>query len=407
MVINKFIIQLITGPRFYMGGGGSKVSAQDKLYANPQFQMALQAQENQRALDASRYNVEGPQGRTGWNPKTSTYHTILSPEQQKLYESTTQNQNNAADFLASQTGMYQDALRNPISNGGVYSDMADQQAGSLSSVLGEPISGGDMAQRQRIEDALMARLNPSLERDQNALSQSLANQGLAPGSEAYTNAMKDQSRRVNDARLGVIGQGTREMQATQGMDLARRSQAMGESQGLVGLAQNQQQLGNNSRNQVMSERAGLMQQAGNAQIPAYNGAPQQQTPVNISQMLQNYGNNQNNAQQAKQASKNGAMGSGIGALGSIGGAFAGSPLGSAAIGSLFSDRRLKENIVCVGKTKYGLNLYHFNYIRDPHTRYQGVMADEVKEIMPEAVRTGNDSFMSVDYGMLGLKMKEV
>jgi hypothetical protein len=373
-----------------MGGGGAKANP---LYDNPLFQATIQSRLNSDALKESRFNQAGPQGSTTWNGNTQT--TTLSPEQQRLYDSSTANQNRISDFAGYQAGQYGDILRKPISSGGVYSGMADQQAGALSSVLGEPISGGDMAQRQHIEDALMARLNPSLERDQNALSQSLANQGLSPGSEAYTNAMQDQSRRVNDARLGVIGHGTQEMQATQAMDLARRSQAMGESSGLLNLAQNKQNIENLPRNQAMSENAGLMQQAGNAQVPAYSGAPMQQNPVNIAQMMQNYGNNQNNAQQAKQASKNGAMSSGIGALGTVGGAL------------LASDRRLKENIVCIGKTKHGLNLYHFNYIRDPHTRYQGVMADEVKDVMPEAVITGSDGFMSVDYGLLGIKMKEV
>lgn len=343
MVISKslrnFIIQLFTGPRFYLGGG-AKTNA---LYDNPAFQATIQSQLNADALKQSRFNQTGPQGSTTWNGNTQT--TTLSPEQQRLYDSSTANQNRISDFTGQQAGQYGDILR-------------------------QQISGGDMAQRQRVEDAMMARLQPSLDRDQNQLAQSLANQGLAPGSEAYTNAMQDQSRRVNDARLGVIGQGTQEMMATQGM-------------------------ANNQRNQAMSENAGLMQQAGNAQVPAYSGAPMQQTPVNVAQMFQNYGNNQNNAQQAKQASKNGMMSSGAGALGTIGAA------------AMMSDRRLKENIVKIGTTKHGLNLYHFNYIRDPHTRYEGVMADEVKDVMPEAVRTGNDGFMSVDYGMLGLKMREV
>jgi len=419
----NFIIQLFTGPRFFLGGG-VKQSAQEKLYANPQFQAVLQRQENQQALEASRFNQVGPQGTTTWNGNTQT--TALSPEQQRLYDSSTANQNRSSDFIGDMDSQYLNTLKDPLSYGGMYADFAKQQAGDYGDVLKQPISGGDMAQRQRVEDAMMARLNPSLERDEKRLIQSLANQGLSPGGEAYTNAMQDNSRRVNDARLGVIEQGTGEMQATQAMDLARRSQVMGENQGLMGLSQNQQGLSNNIRNQAMSERTGLLQQSGNSEIPAYSGAATQQTPTNIAQMLQQYGTNQNNAQQANKASNNSILSSSMGMLGTLGGSLLGGPFGAvlggmvggAAGGGLSSgtkkglkysssDRRLNENIVCVGKPKHGLNLYHFNYIRDPHTRYQGVMADEVKAIMPEAVRTGNDSFMSVDYGMLGLKMKEV
>jgi hypothetical protein len=60
--------------------------------------------------------------------------------------------------------------------------------------------------RARVEDALFQRLNPILERDRAGLETRLRNQGLTPGGEAYTNAMGDFGRNVNDARLAVIGQ---------------------------------------------------------------------------------------------------------------------------------------------------------------------------------------------------------
>jgi hypothetical protein len=73
-----------------------------------------------------------------------------------------------------------------------------------------------------------------------------------------------------------------------------------------------------------------------------------------------------------------------------------------------SDRRLKENIVLVGKDeRTGLNLYEFNYTKDPERRFCGVMADEVQSVMPNAVIRGADGFDSVCYGMLGLEMLEV
>lgn len=249
------------------GGKAPKKSLNDLMYENPQYQAAVQQQQNEAATQLARFNQWGPQGSTIWQGNNQV--TRLSPEQQNLYSQTTGNQQKAADFLSDQTGQYRDVLRGDI-------------------------SGGDAAQRQHIEDALMARLNPSLERDQASLAQSLANQGLAPGSEAYTNAMLDQSRRVNDARLGVIGQGTQEMLATQSMDL-------------------------NKRNQVMSESQGLQQQAGDASVPAYSGSSGAINPVNMSQILQNYNRNNQETQIAnqnvKQASKN-QIGSAAGSLGS-------------------------------------------------------------------------------------------
>ena len=71
-----------------------------------------------------------------------------------------------------------------------------------------------------------------------------------------------------------------------------------------------------------------------------------------------------------------------------------------------SDIHLKENIVSVGTTAHGLTLYHFNYIGDD-VRYEGVMAQDVATIMPEAVKTMDNGFLGVNYGMLGIEMSIV
>lgn len=70
-----------------------------------------------------------------------------------------------------------------------------------------------------------------------------------------------------------------------------------------------------------------------------------------------------------------------------------------------SDIRLKENIEKVGTTVHGLSLYEFNYKGGP-TRFRGVMAHEVEEVMPEAVHMDGD-YMTVDYGLLGIEMEAV
>lgn len=76
-------------------------------------------------------------------------------------------------------------------------------------------------------------------------------------------------------------------------------------------------------------------------------------------------------------------------------------------GFKLSDRRAKENIALVGvDDATGINLYEFNYLGDDR-RYRGVMADEVIDVMPDAVSVNEDGFMQVNYGMLGLQMVEV
>jgi len=70
-----------------------------------------------------------------------------------------------------------------------------------------------------------------------------------------------------------------------------------------------------------------------------------------------------------------------------------------AVGSFIaaSDRRLKTDIKKVGQLDNGLNVYTYKYLNGK-TTYVGVMADEVKDIMPEALGPTMDGFMTVDYG---------
>lgn len=83
---------------------------------------------------------------------------------------------------------------------------------------------------------------------------------------------------------------------------------------------------------------------------------------------------------------------------------AGATLGAAWIKS---DPRLKQNIELVGRDeRTGLNLYEFAYKDDPHKRWRGVMADEVRLVMPSVVHTNEEGFMSVDYGALGIEMTQ-
>ena len=62
----------------------------------------------------------------------------------------------------------------------------------------------------------------------------------------------------------------------------------------------------------------------------------------------------------------------------------------------YSDRRLKENIKRVGRLANGLAVYAYNYIWDSVPRL-GVMSDEVRKVMPEAVRVHPSGYDMVDY----------
>jgi hypothetical protein len=73
---------------------------------------------------------------------------------------------------------------------------------NLSNVAQMPVNAGTTGQA-----AIMSRLAPQLERQQKLTAQSLANQGLVAGGEAYTNAMRDQSQQQNDLLTQAALQG--------------------------------------------------------------------------------------------------------------------------------------------------------------------------------------------------------
>lgn len=74
------------------------------------------------------------------------------------------------------------------------------------------------ADRQAVTDALLSRVNPMLERDESALETKLIGQGFVPGTPAFTEAMRDHSVRVNDARMGAILAGGQEQSRLAGLD---------------------------------------------------------------------------------------------------------------------------------------------------------------------------------------------
>jgi hypothetical protein len=73
--------------------------------------------------------------------------------------------------------------------------------------------------------------------------------------------------------------------------------------------------------------------------------------------------------------------------------------------AIFSDRRMKTSIFKMRKHAAGINIYLFQYKGDP-TWYEGVMADEVEKVVPEAV-TVIDGFKAVFYDKIGAELRVV
>jgi hypothetical protein len=71
-------------------------------------------------------------------------------------------------------------------------------------------------------------------------------------------------------------------------------------------------------------------------------------------------------------------------------------LGQVGAGIAASDRRVKTNIIPVGKTRDGLTLYQFRYV-DGSGPFMGVMAQEVEQTKPEALGPMVNGYMTVNY----------
>jgi hypothetical protein len=69
-----------------------------------------------------------------------------------------------------------------------------------------------------------------------------------------------------------------------------------------------------------------------------------------------------------------------------------------------SDIRLKRDIAPLRGLDSGIGLYRYRYLWSD-TIHVGVMAQEVADVMPEAVQRGADGYMRVDYARLGLRVQ--
>lgn len=179
---------------------------------------------------------------------TYTATQTLSPENQRIQNKTEEAQLNFSTLAADQSARLKGLLGRPVDASTLpESGDADairqtnlQRVGQgpvLQTELGDvgdvqrhiadagPITrtyGTDFSKdRQRVEDALMARMSPRLEQDRQRLESRLASQGIRIGSDAYQSAMDDFSRQTNDARFGAILNAGQEQSRLTGLAASR------------------------------------------------------------------------------------------------------------------------------------------------------------------------------------------
>jgi hypothetical protein len=264
---------------------------------------------------------------------------------------------------------------------------------------------------------------------QNVTSANFAN---AAQQQAYNQAQGN-AQFQNAAQAQQYGQNLSDMQAQNaavgqrfGMDTSNQASTNNAQTQQYNAAMANANLNNQQLSQIYNQQlqSGQMSNAASNQQLAQNQAVQQ-NPLNILQALRTgaqlntanlpavgvsqpgqlanwqgadmlgaataqgqYDQSVYNAQAAANAQM---MSAGIGAAGALGGA---------GIKSAASDRRLKKNIKRIGTHILGIGLYTWDYLwGEP---FAGVMADEVEQVMPEAIVMHPSGFKMVNYSMLGL-----
>jgi len=303
-----------------------------------------------------KYEVTGadPYGNPTW-----TATQALSPAQQQLLDYQNQASLGLGKLAGQGLGYVENMLKTPFDTSKL------------------PSTGFNPS--QTYQEAYMQRLAPQLQQNREQLQQRLANQGIDIGSTAYDRAMMQQAQRENDLLAAATTQGF-------GVGQQARQTAL----------QEQAYLRNEPLNTLSAVRTGAQVQG-----PQFVNSAQQATTagpdlLGAAGMQYNAAMGDFNARNAAQANLNQG-------LFSLGGAAMMAPAGTFA----FSDVRLKENIKPIGIMANGLTLYSFEYVDEVKSHplagdgiHVGVMAQEVEQVFPYAVKTLDDGYKVVDYGLL-------
>lgn len=223
----------------------------------------------------------------------------------------------------------------------------------MQSVLGN-LFGGSNVDKQAADSVFKAfsdRYQPVFERQSNHLQDRLVNQGIPVGSEAYSRAMSDMSQTQNDALQQAAYQSVQAGQQARNNEIANNLSIFSAFNPL-----------NHYTGSTAQGNASMYDNAYNSQLAQFQAQ-----------------------QQAKQNMANGWLNLGTQA-------------GLGMLGWLSSDARIKENLRPVGQLFNGLTVYAFNFPGEQTTRI-GLVAQEVQQLIPEAVTETDEGLLAVDYDL--------
>jgi len=223
-------------------GGGEPAQAAVPDYvgaANATAAGSLQAAKY--ATVANRSNQVNPYGTLTWEKGADDYSpwkqtVAFTPEGQKLF-----------DLQQAQDLAYGQAAQKGFENiRGLFENPKIDE----SKLTAMPMNAGVNSQA-----AIMSRLRPTLDQEQQALEASLANKGISLGSQAYNRSQNLQDQRMNDLELQAARQGIE-------LDMNARQQGLQEQYSAM----------QNPLNMLNSLKSGSQVQA-----PQFSNYAQQQT----------------------------------------------------------------------------------------------------------------------------------
>ena len=234
-----------------------------------------------------------------------TAETALSETAQKRFDTTNAATQNMADAAKLLSGQVIDTTGRPISYDGL-----PELAGS----------GGYGEQRRAVEDAMLARMQPAMEKRRQDMERNLSNRGIKLGNEQWNQGFDEVNRAENDARLAAVMAGGQEQSRLAGLDSATRAQLLQER--------------NNQANEPINRLAALLSQT-QVNTPQYQTyTPQGMATTDVAGIAQQNFANQNSAYQAKMQQQNAMYGGlfGLGAAGIMANPFTAAGKAAAGIG---------------------------------------------------------------------------
>lgn len=369
---------------------------------------------------ANRVNQVGPDGSVTWslrpgadpmNPQAGDYiqTTRLSGAQQGIYDSGNRITQDFLNTAEQGLGRVQEGFGSAFDTSGLPG-LQSAPGVQLSMRAGVPRTGLSTndysADKQRVVDAMMSRVNPQFDEARSAAENRLLNSGIEKGTEAWNREMTRLDQGLTDARMQAELAGGQEQSRLAGLDL-QNAQFANQAQGQTFAQQGQYDqllnalLGRNAEFNNAARTQGIEEQAYLRSLPLnevnalrtgsqvsspqfqsyYTGGQAQGAPMFDAATAQ--GNYNMQAHQQRQ----GGMNALLGGLANMGAAW-------------LSDIRLKTNLLKIGMHPSGVARYQWIWKHDG-SRGLGVIAQELQAVRPDAVEEGSDGYLRVNYELIG------